>query len=325
MSRRKIGVFNWQFTVFCYLVFLRRFGGGVRVGSVNLMHKRNRRKAPKSNVRREDSKASEAFTLIELLVVIAIIAILAAMLLPVLGKAKEKAKATQCINNLKQICLAGNLYADDFHDTFFCDAGGALPNGGQWYINPRSSIWESPDDLENAYWAVGYRQYFADNQRLFACPDGTVMDQWHDTGLYYPANFWANSTYGMCQYLLTPYTGAGTQYGAGAKGPLKRTTYKSPTSTIFCQDSTEQMNEGPDDTLGLFPGNKTILDQWGPEGDLQPLYPGVDLLSGWWRHNRGCMTVWVPGNVSRIKYVPRNIGVDYRWYTGEVPVVMPSL
>ncbi len=67
------------------------------------------------------SKRSSGFTLIELLVVIAIIAVLAAMLFPVITAAKESARQSACVSNLRQIGIAFLMYTDDYY--------GVLPEG----------------------------------------------------------------------------------------------------------------------------------------------------------------------------------------------------
>jgi prepilin-type N-terminal cleavage/methylation domain-containing protein/prepilin-type processing-associated H-X9-DG protein len=63
-------------------------------------------------------KSIKAFTLIEFLVVIAIIAILAALLFPVFANAREKARQTSCLNNVKQVATAVHLYTMDWDDAF---------------------------------------------------------------------------------------------------------------------------------------------------------------------------------------------------------------
>ncbi|MGD9495733.1 MAG: prepilin-type N-terminal cleavage/methylation domain-containing protein [Armatimonadota bacterium] len=64
------------------------------------------------------SRPRAGFTLIELLVVIAIIAILAAILFPVFARAREKARQTSCLSNLKQIGTAMLMYAQDYDERF---------------------------------------------------------------------------------------------------------------------------------------------------------------------------------------------------------------
>jgi hypothetical protein len=176
-----------------------------------------------------------------------------------------------------------------------------------------------PPESRLAYWGIAYIQLFRGTKQVFRCPSAKVVDEWRETGLKYPSEFWLNSTYGINRYIVEPYD-------AKLSGPLKTTSLPSPRTTIFCQDAAEQKMEGAGssggDTLGLFPGFKEILTQW--RFDLAGQYPGRKMEWEWYRHSRVCNTLWVPGNVSSIKFNSYSKGVDYRLYTGDYPLEYPS-
>ena len=141
---------------------------------------------------------SKTFTLIELLVVIAIIAILAAMLLPALGKAREKARAISCTNNLKSLGNATVFYADGNE--------GWLPLGKMTYAPNTHLFWPTSlaGQLGNAgVWSFGWTDAPNGTKVLFQCPStiGSGDAKSDRTG---------GSVYNQLTYQYSKYVGGDT-------------------------------------------------------------------------------------------------------------------
>ena len=141
----------------------------------------------------------KTFTLIELLVVIAIIAILAAMLLPALGKAREKARAVSCTNSLKSMGNAVTLYADGNE--------GWLPLGKMTYATNTHLFWVTciAEQLGNTgVWSFGWTTDTPNGTRvMFQCPStiGSGEAKSDQTG---------GSVYHQLTYQYSRYVGGDT-------------------------------------------------------------------------------------------------------------------
>ncbi len=128
------------------------------------------------------------FTLIELLVVIAIIAILAAILFPVFARAREKARQTSCLSNVKQISLGIVMYTQDYDEKMVPNAVSVFsylsPDGTPINISPPSAM----------LWMYMIYPYVR-NVQIFTCPSYT--------------NGWSATTYdGSCGYGKNTYLGS---------------------------------------------------------------------------------------------------------------------
>ena len=155
------------------------------------------------------------FTLIELLVVIAIIAILASMLLPALGRARDQAKSTQCINVLKQMGTGIAFYVNDYDGVY-------IP------ASYSSSSWDQGS------WPLKLVQYLEPGNagnwsKVMKCPCGIIRAGLPSTPIYSGGSTWG--IYGMNCYI-----GGAFQGGVGMWADLtayKVTRVKNSLSIVF--------------------------------------------------------------------------------------------
>ena len=208
-------------------------------------------------------KFVSGFTLIELLVVIAIIAILAAILFPVFAQAREKARQTVCLSNMKQIGTAMYTYVIDYDEKWPRSEGCSAtpltnPNATQPFqcYGPHYSL------RLNQYKWQGWLMPYVKNVDIFFCPSrvdkAKATPQWKDDGEIYSA-----------YSLSTPITGyiiSGSYDSRSFLGSGSLTGVQTPAETFI-------LMEGPTPTTSAYYPKATSGAKTATGETIETIYP----------------------------------------------------
>jgi hypothetical protein len=214
---------------------------------------------------------------VELLVVIAVIAVLSSLLLPALAKAKSRAHAILCLNNLKQLTTAWFLYAHDNNDRLAYNMGATeikqMLAAGQ-RVNWANSVlsWELDQDNTNTALnteaALGL--YLARNTRVFKCPSDLVL-----SAIQKRAG-WIERSRSLSMNAMVGDAGEFTLGGTNINNPdyqqfMKLSQFPSSSEIfVFVEEHPDSVNDG------------YFLNRWG-----EPMW--TDLPASY-HHGSGCLT-----------------------------------